>query len=154
MLLAAIKVRGNIKVNRKIKDTMNMLRLTRVNHCVLIPDSPEYKGMLQKAKDYITWGPIDPKTLKNLIIKRGKLLGGAPLSPSVVKKNTPYENISSLVKAISDEKFLYRDIENISPIFRLAPPVKGYEGIKRTYVEGGALGNRGKDINSLIVRML
>ena len=31
---------------------------------------------------------------------------------------------------------------------------KGYEGIKRAYVNKGALGYRGKDINKLITRMI
>ena len=36
-----------------------MLRLNRISHAVLVEDTPSYNGMLQKAKDYITWGEID-----------------------------------------------------------------------------------------------
>jgi large subunit ribosomal protein L30 len=40
--------------------------------------------------------------------------------------------------------------------YHLSPPRGGFErkGIKRTYDQGGALGNRGKDINALIKRMI
>ncbi|MCK5561102.1 MAG: 50S ribosomal protein L30, partial [Thermoplasmata archaeon] len=40
------------------------------------------------------------------------------------------------------------------PIIRLHPPRKGYEGIKRAYTVGGALGYRGKKINELLARMI
>jgi large subunit ribosomal protein L30 len=46
-------------------------------------------------------------------------------------------------------------VEGINPVFRLAPPRKGgYEGIKRAYSVGGALGYRSKDINKLLERMI
>jgi large subunit ribosomal protein L30 len=47
-----------------------------------------------------------------------------------------------------------KDLEKGKPIFRLHPPVKGYEGNKRSYKNGGALGYRGEAINALIARML
>ena len=42
----------------------------------------------------------------------------------------------------------------IKPIFRLHPPRKGYEGIKRPFTMKGALGNRGDKINNLLERMI
>jgi large subunit ribosomal protein L30 len=48
----------------------------------------------------------------------------------------------------------YADMTDVKPIFRLSPPRKGYEGNKKSYQNGGALGYRGKDINDLIQRML
>ena len=54
MTFLVIRVRSDRGVKPKIRATMSMLNLTRVNHAVLIPDTPAYAGMLQKAKDYIT----------------------------------------------------------------------------------------------------
>ena len=51
-------------------------------------------------------------------------------------------------------KFKYNDIPEIKPLFRLSPPKKGYEGIKRSFTNGGALGYRGKEINKLLERAL
>ena len=62
-MLAAVRVRGTVGVKGDIADTMEMLRLTRINHAVLINENPSYKGMLLKSKDYITWGEIDLETL-------------------------------------------------------------------------------------------
>ena len=51
MSYLVIRVRSDRGVTKKIRDTMSMLNLTRVNHAVLVPKNPAYEGMLQKAKD-------------------------------------------------------------------------------------------------------
>lgn len=154
MLFVAVRVRGTVNVNPHIKDTMKFLRLNRVNHCILVPDTPQYVGMLKKVKDYITWGEVAPKTVRELIIKRGRSVGNIPITPAYIQKKTRYEDINALTKAICRGTVDFKKLPDIKPIFRLSPPRKGYEGIKRSYVEGGALGYRGKKINDLIGRMI
>ena len=154
MVYAVVRVRGTVNVRHDIKKTLEMLRLNRVNHCVLVEESENYKGMLQKAKDYITWGEIEKDTLVELIKKRGRLIGDKPLDDEYVKSATSYKSIEELSDAIIEGKIKYRELPEIKPVFRLSPPKKGYEGIKRAYAVGGALGYRGKDINDLIKRML
>ena len=53
MTFLVIRVRSDRGVKPKIRHTMSMLNLTKVNHAVLVPDTPAYAGMLQKAKDYV-----------------------------------------------------------------------------------------------------
>lgn len=154
MVYAVVRVRGTVNVRHDIKKTLEMLRLNRVNHCVLVEENESYKGMLQKAKDYITWGEIEKDTLVELIKKRGRLIGDKPLDDGYVKSATSYKSIEELADAIIEGKIKYRELPEIKPVFRLSPPRKGYEGIKRAYTVGGALGYRGKDINDLIKRML
>ncbi len=153
-MLAVIRVRGRTGVRREISDTLKMLNLTRINHCVLVPETPSYKGMLQKVKDYVTWGEINKETLEKLIRARGRLYGDKPITDKYVKESMGFENISALADAIVAGKVLYKDIPNVKPIFRLHPPLKGWEKTKRHFTEGGALGYRGKEINDLILRML
>ena len=50
-------------------------------------------------------------------------------------------------------KTVMRDVPGLKPLFRLHPPRKGYEGIKRSFKEGGALGYRAEKINALLRRM-
>jgi len=154
MTYAVLRIRGTVNINHDIRKTMQLLNLTRANHCTIVPENPITKGMLQVAKDYITWGEIDKEMLTKLITTRGKLEGGKELTNDYVKSATSYDNIDKLSQAIIDNKFKYKDIPSIKPIFRLSPPKKGYEGIKRSYVNKGALGYRGKDINKLIKRMI
>jgi len=70
MMYAVLRIRGSVNTSPQLKATMKMLRLERVNHCVLIPKNESYDGMLKKAKDYITWGEINQVTLEKLIAKR------------------------------------------------------------------------------------
>ena len=154
MVYAVIRVRGIVNVKPDIKHTLNLLRLTRVNHCVLLEENKIYKGMLQIVKDYTTWGEINKDMLSNLITTRGLLVGDKKISEDYIKSSTSYKNIEELSQAIIDHKFNYKEIPEIKPLFRLSPPNKGYEGIKRSFHNRGALGYRGKEINKLIKRML
>ncbi len=154
MTYAVIRVRGTINASRDIKDTLRFLRLSRVNHCVIVPKDSTYLGMLKKAKDYITWGEIDVNTLARLIITRGRLIGGTKVSDKYIKSHTKYTSVLSFSKGIMKNEVKYSELKDVQPLFRLGPPKKGYEGVKRSFSSGGALGYRGKAINDLIHRML
>lgn len=154
MTYAVVRVRGIVNVKPDIKRTLQLFCLTRVNHCVLLEENASIKGMLQIAKDYTTWGEIDKDVLSNLIKNRGLLEGDKDLTDDHVKSATSYDTIEKLSQAIVDNKFKYKEIPNVKPIFRLNPPKRGYEGIKRSFKNGGALGYRGKEINKLIGRMM
>jgi large subunit ribosomal protein L30 len=110
--------------------------------------------MLQVVKDYITWGEIEKDVVSKLISSRGKLEGDKEVTSDYLKSATSYSSLETLSQAIVDNKFRYKDIPSVKPIFRLNPPKKGYEGIKRSFTNKGALGYRGKDINKLIERMI
>ena len=154
MTYAVIRIRGTVNVRTDIKDTLMMLRLNRVNHCVLLPETDSYSGMLQKVKDYVTWGEIAPETLAKMIIHRGRLIGDKKISDKYIKANTEYKSLMSFAKAVASGETRFQDLKEIKPVVRLHPPKKGYEGVKRSYKVGGALGYRGKEINELIERMI
>ncbi len=152
MAYAVIRVRGQADVRHDISDTMDLLNLTRVNHCVIVPEDDVTKGMLQKAKDYITWGEISADTTVEMIRSRGRQPGDRVID-DVFLKEAGFSSIEEMAAALAEEKARMTKI-GAKPVFRLAPPVKGYEGIKRSYRSGGALGYRGEAINDLIMRML
>jgi large subunit ribosomal protein L30 len=108
--------------------------------------------MLQKAKDYITWGEVDLETLTELVEKRGRLVGGARLSEEYLAENTDYSTFEELANALLNGELKAQDID-MKPVFRLHPPRKGYKGIRHSVNEGGSLGYRGEDINNLAKRM-
>ncbi|MEM0492413.1 MAG: 50S ribosomal protein L30 [Candidatus Thermoplasmatota archaeon] len=153
-MYAVVRVRSGIKMKPDIKKTLQMLRLTRVNHCVLLEENKVYKGMLQIVKDYVTYGEIDKNTLSKLITLRGRLLGDKPITEEYIQSSTPFKTLDELSNAIMDNSFKYMEIPDVKPLFRLSPPRKGYISIKRPYKIGGALGYRGTDINKLIQSML
>ena len=154
MTYAAIRIRGHVNVHPKIKKTLELLNLTRANHCVLLPENESMKGMLQIAKDYVTWGEVTDETITDLLKKRGKGPGDHPLTEEFLQSVSSYKSFQSLAKDIAKEKINLKEIPEVKPVFRLHPPQKGFEGIKRSFVNKGALGYRAKEINALISRML
>jgi large subunit ribosomal protein L30 len=154
MVYAVVRVRGTVNIKPDIKRTMQLLRLTRANHCVLIEENVVHKGMLQIVKDYTTWGEINKETLSKLLSARGKLVGDKPLTEEYLKKATPYHSFEKLSEAILENKVKYKELPEIKPVFRLNPPKKGHRTIKRSFVNKGSLGYRKDQINTLIERML
>lgn len=156
MTWIVVRARSNVKVERSIRETMGMLNLTKVNHAVIIPENPQYKGMLQKAKDYITWGNAEAGLVERMISERGRLVGDKPITDSDVKEHTEYSSIKDFAAAIVSGDATVKDMPNMKRVFRLHPPrgPKGWGGLKRTYVVGGALGSRGDDITALVERMI
>lgn len=156
MSWVVVRVRSDVKVERSIRETMHHLNLTRVNHAVIIPKNDQYRGMLQKAKDYITWGEADLDTVDAMLRHRGRLVGGAPLTDEAVAEGGVHADIGALATAIASGEGTVKDVPNMKRVFRLHPPrgSKGWGGIKRSHVNGGALGPRGDAIGALIERMV
>jgi len=154
MAYAIVRVRGHGDVRQDIEDTMQLLNLNRPNHCVIMPETKEVRGMLYKTKDYVTWGEVDETVLAKMIKFRGRLEGDKPLDDSTVKEHSKYTSIIALARAVKKGEVSLSKLDGFKAVFRLSPPRKGYGQVKRAYQIGGAVGYRGKDINQLIERML
>lgn len=79
-MIAAIRLRGSIKVGKAILDTMRILKLDRVNTLSIVDDSPSVKGMIKKVENFITWGEISEDAAKKLggkkVVRLHPLRGG------------------------------------------------------------------------------
>ena len=141
MKLALIRVRGNVNLRIEVKYTFSLLRLYRKNFCVVVEDNPTFKGMINKVKDYITYGEISDDVYKELVSKRGEEYKGK-------EKDSKGK--------IEYKRFILVDGKKIKPFFRLNPPRGGFErkGIKVSFKAHGALGYRGDKINDLLKRMI
>lgn len=153
--IAVIRIRGTSKLQGKIEDTLRMMRLFKKNHCAIIKNTETSLGMLQKVKDYVTWGEINEETAKLLLQKRGRIVGNKPLEESWIKEKTK-KDFNQFVKEYLECNAELKDIPGIKLYFRLTPPAHGFErkGIKKPFSMGGALGYRKDKINELIRRMI
>jgi len=150
-MFIALRVRGRTGIKGEIADTLDMLRLTRINHAVLLSENPTYLGMLRKGKDYITWGELDQETLTQLIEKRGRFPGRERFTPEELTGD--YSSAEELAEALLKEETTLEEV-GMKPIFRLHPPRKGYNHIRKSFREGGTLGYRGEEISQLIKKMI
>ncbi len=130
MKLAVIRVRGKINVRRGVSDTLDMLRLYNKNYCTVIESTPANIGMINKIKDFVTYGEIDDEMMKELVSKKGEEYTG-------IEKD-------SKGKIDYSRKYFEMDGKKYRKYFRLNPPKGGYgrEGIKKPFSKAGALGNR------------
>ena len=70
MKIAVVRIRGDVRIKQKVRDTLKMLGLNKRNHCAILEDKPNILGMIKTIESQITWGPIDEKTL-TAIQKKG-----------------------------------------------------------------------------------
>jgi large subunit ribosomal protein L30 len=71
-MIAIIRIRGQVGLDRKIVETLNRLKLRKKYSCVVL-DKPtkEQVGMIQKVRNFVAYGEIDKKTYEELVKKRG-----------------------------------------------------------------------------------
>jgi large subunit ribosomal protein L30 len=150
---SAVRIRGRVKVGWKIRDTLEMLRLRAPYHCVLVPETPSFKGMLEVVKDYITWGEIDKRTLEELLRTRlrARGQGNKKVDEKYLKEITGLD-FEKLASALLKGKAL-KEFKNLKPVFKLRPPSKGFKSTRLPWPKGD-LGYRGKEINELLRRMM
>jgi large subunit ribosomal protein L30 len=152
-MLAVIRIQGKTEVRRETEDTLKMLRLNDVHNCVILPDNPDYKGMVEKVRNFITYGEIDKESLSKMIQKRLRTRGNERIDEKTLKEITNFESFEKFTNALLEGKVKLKDFEKVNPVFRLTPPSKGFKSIKEYYPKGD-LGYRGKEINELIERMI
>ena len=156
MTFLIVRVRSDRGVERSIRDTMAMMNLTRVNHATIVPENSTYAGMLQKSKDFVTWGVVDAGTIENLLKERGRMVGDKPVDDAAIKAGSDFKSVKDFAKALASGEATMKSVDGLKPGLRLHPPrgSKGWGGIKRAYSVGGALGFRGEEISSLAERMI
>ena len=131
-MIAIIRIRGQVKLKHEIAETLSRLRLRRKLACVVIDEKNAVKmGMLKKVSQYVVYGKIDEKILKELIEKRGELKPEIRAGKTKPKKT----------------------IETIKPFFRLHPPLGGFKKSTKLMQPKGVLGEN-KNISELLGRML
>lgn len=153
-MLAVIRIRGETGIRPQAQKTTELLRLHRINHMVFVEDTEITRGMLQVAKDYVTWGEVEDSTVELVLMHRAQKKGHQYLDEEELKEDSGYKTYKTLAKAIQSGKIKYKDIRDIVPVIRLNPPKGGYEAIRKPFKQGGSSGYRGNDINQLILKML
>ena len=152
MAYLVVRIKGTINIPQWAKTTLNGLNLDKRFRATIIPESPEYLGMLRRVKEEVAWTKADANIVKDLLEKRGRKTGYKPLSDSDIPKE--YQSIDELATAIAEDKTSMSKLEGIKPWFALSPPKGGFKRkTKRQYAENGVLGND-DELIEIVQRML
>lgn len=152
-MFAVVRIRGNAGQRKKVLHTLRMLNLDSPHSCIIVPETPEYKGMVEVAKDTSTWGEISKETLTQLLKKRLRFLGNKRVDEKALKDKTGFDSFEKFSDAIFSGKHKLKDFKYFSPVLRLNSPSKGFKSVKEGFPKGD-LGYRGKEINKLLEKMM
>lgn len=152
MSYAVVRVRSSSNKSSRIESTLGQLGLNRVNHCTIVPEKSTYEGMLNKVKDFVTWGEIEPDVLSKMIERRSNLK--EKVTDELVSDKTGYDTLEGFTEAVVSDEVELEELDGLDNIFRMPPPRGGYRSVKKPYNTGGSLGYRAKEINDLMKKMM
>lgn len=136
-MILVIRISGQVEMRSDFKETLFRMRLRKKYSAVLLKEEGQTKNLLQSVRSFVAFGPIDQKTLEELIAKRGVSLDG---------KKVDAKRVAEIILKDGIEK------SGIKPFFRLHPPRGGIDS--KTHYPEGVLGDNKEDINELVRRML
>ena len=152
MAYLVVRIKGTVNIPQWAKTTLNGLNLGKRFRATIIPESPEYLGMLRRVKEEVAWTKADVRIVKDLLEKRGRKIGDKPLSNSDIPQG--YKSIDELATAIAEDKTSMSKLEGIKPWFALSPPRGGFKRrTKNQYAENGVLGDD-SELIAIVQRML
>jgi large subunit ribosomal protein L30 len=137
MMKAIIRIRGKPGMNADEEERLMRSQLRRKYACIVVNADNKYELFLKKIRNSVAYGDIDDETLLQLIEKRAK--------PMVKTKKIDAKKIMEEFKKNIKSK-------DIKPFFSLHPPRGGIKS--KIHYPKGILGDNGKEINSLVRRML
>ncbi|MFP3136856.1 MAG: 50S ribosomal protein L30 [Nitrososphaeria archaeon] len=152
-VLLVLRVRGTVNVRREVEDTLRRLNLRRKHNATLVPDTPEYRGMLQVAKDYVAWCPADRGLVLDLLRRRARTPGWRPLDEETLTRHG-FSSFEELADALLEGRVRLGELDWMKPYFALQPPRGGYKrSVKRHAQEGGVLGQN-ENLPEIVSRMI
>lgn len=154
--ILAVRLRGTASDNPDVQRTMESLKLERTFQARLLENTPSNLGMLRSAKVLVAWGEVNPEILAHVLEKRGERDGANGLDESFLRL-VGKESFEDLAKSVvAGETSLYElSRAGLKVPFRFHPPRGGFKrSLRRAATDGGELGYRGADINSLAKRMI
>tara|TARA_Y100000310_G_scaffold303027_1_gene340967 strand:- start:111 stop:527 length:417 start_codon:yes stop_codon:yes gene_type:complete len=138
-MLLVVRIAGQVDLTRKVKETLDRLRVRRKYAATLLANTPENQRLLKRVRNFVAYGTADGALVKELIEKRGQALPGKKVSADAAKEI---------------EKKGFEGV-GLKPFFRLHPPRGGVDtklhfGVSKKAV----LGDHGEKIGELVGRML
>ena len=155
MAILVVRLRGTVNVPYWAVTTLKNLCLNKRFSATLVPETPEYLGMLRKISQWVAWSKADREIVKTLIENRAKNKNpGSDSARKTVNSKEDYKDIDELVDVLVNDKIKFSEQKNVKPWFSLNPPKGGFKkSTKRQFSDGGTLGNN-KDLLEIVKKMI
>lgn len=166
-IIFAIRLKGINGLPPRSKKILDLIRLKKINNGVFLKLNSSSLQLLRKIEPYIAYGYPTPKTIRNLINKRGfgkigkrgkwqkvPLIGNKVIDQSLFQVGI--HSLNDLVNEIITGGPYFKEVNNFLWPFQLKSPKKGYSkhGKNKNIAESGAYGNWDESINGLINKMI
>merc|ERR1711963_717731 len=160
-LAFVIRIRGINQVAPKVKKVLQLFRLRQINNGVFIKLNKATTNMLRICEPYIAWGPVNLKSVRDLIYKRGFVKVDGKRTP--ITSNDIIEQrlgkfgiicVEDLVHEIMTVGPNFKYAANFLWPFKLNTPTGGWRKKTNHFVEGGDFGCREEKINNLLRNMV
>ncbi|KAI8879465.1 60S ribosomal protein L7 [Backusella circina FSU 941] len=164
-LLFVVRIKGVNGLHPKVNKVLQLFRLLQLNNGVFVRINKATKEMLQIIEPYVTYGPPNLKTVREVIYKRGYVKVKGQRLPihdnEIIKQHLGkygiicIEDVIHEIYTVGDH---FKQVNNFLWPFKLSNPSghkkASWRPRKAThYVEGGDAGDREFDINRLVQSM-
>lgn len=156
----AVLIRSKCGCPPKPRKVLDLLRLKKINACVLVRNNKSTKKLLHIVKDYVAFGTVSMELLRKLVYIRGSGRNGQ----SRVKLTNEFiedmfdgkiKCIEEVVHHLYNGTEMFRDVNRFLYPFHLHAPRGGYNGHKsRSFNDGGCVGNHQDLLGRLVERMI
>jgi len=161
-LVFVIRIKGINKIAPKPRKVLQLLRLHQINNGIFVKLTKATAELLRIVEPYVAYGYPNQSTVRKLIYKRG--YGKISKQRVPISDNSIIENslgqygiicVEDLIHEILTVGPHFKQASNFLWPFKLSNPTGGW-GVRRKFkhfIEGGSLGNREENINSLVESM-
>jgi len=159
-LALVIRIRGINGLHPKPRKILQLLRLRQIHNATFVKLNAATKNMLKLVEPYVTYGPPNLKTVRELVYKRG--FGKVDCMRMPIVDNDVIEGqlgkhgiqcVEDLIHEIYTVGRHFKQANKFLWPFKLPPPRGGYKSVTKHFIEGGDAGDRETKINCLIRRM-
>ena len=73
MVIAVLRISGQVDLNKDIKETLDRLRIGRKYSCTFVDEKDSVQmGMVKFVTSFVAYGEVDKKLMDDIIAKRGQ----------------------------------------------------------------------------------
>eukprot|EP01084_Bolivina_argentea_P198100 339329_1 len=169
-VLLIIRIHRKKNLPPQIKKQMNNLRLLKPFNCVLVRNTKRLQLILNDILPFITFGIPTKETIRDLVLKRGRLIDEKTGNKSVIKSNMIIEKVLGKYDIICIEDIIHalsRNIKNNNKSIEIFDGVTNVmnpfelnrmhvpmRGLRTPFSKMGYWGYRGTYVNTFVEKII